>query len=276
MTEAEHAVASSAAATDATAAAAGASSAATLAPKAPQPVADDTSDDDDVASNQFEDAVEEDATMQQTANNAPPHAAENTSTMSEPEAPPPAEPEEELLESKRPVPVAVAAALEEQLETSQPRPATARSSSSSSKPFAPLPASKNWRTMALRSNGKLSRLMQAALLKTLLHAIRRGSAEGVKVAIERGVALQYIDSRNRNLIMCGSCCWLLLDRSVCTVVLLTRCMWCYLFARLAAKCDTDARLQIAVILCDAGCDINHKDQLGWSCLHYAWCAAGYC
>jgi hypothetical protein len=85
--------------------------------------------------------------------------------------------------------------------------------------------------------------MQAALLKTLLHAIRRGSAEGVKVAIERGVMTQYIDSRSRNLLM------------------------------LAAKCDTDARLQIAVILADAGCDINHKDQLGWSCVHYA-CASG--
>lgn len=40
--------------------------------------------------------------------------------------------------------------------------------------------------------------------------------------------------------------------------------------RMAAKCDTDARLQISIILCDAGCDINHADQLGWTCLHYAW------
>lgn len=85
-------------------------------------------------------------------------------------------------------------------QSQQQRPATARSAISK-KPFVPLPPSKNWRTMALRSNGQLSRIMQAALLKTLLHAIRRGSAEGVKVAIERGVSLQYIDSRSRNLIM---------------------------------------------------------------------------
>lgn len=82
-----------------------------------------------------------------------------------------------------------------------PRPIVQRTPSSSSKPFVPLPASKNWRTMALRSNGKINRIVQAALLKTLLHAIRRGSVEGVRVAIERGVALQYVDSRGRNLIM---------------------------------------------------------------------------
>ncbi|TMW60641.1 hypothetical protein Poli38472_000683 [Pythium oligandrum] len=95
----------------------------------------------------------------------------------------------------------------------------------------------------IRQNAKVSRLVQAALLKTLLHAIRRGSVEGVRVAIERGVLVRYIDSRQRNLIM------------------------------YAAKCDTDARLPIVVILADAGCDINHADQLGWNCLHYA-CASG--
>lgn len=89
----------------------------------------------------------------------------------------------------------------DQPQLQQQRPATARSAIITSKPFVPLPPSKNWRTMALRSTGQLSRLMQAALLKTLLHAIRRGSVEGVKVAIERGVSLQYIDSRNRNMIM---------------------------------------------------------------------------
>lgn len=95
----------------------------------------------------------------------------------------------------------------------------------------------------IRSNAKISRLVQAALLKTLIHAIRRGSVEGVRVAIERGVLVRYLDSRNRNLIM------------------------------LATKCDTDARLPIVVILADAGCDVDHADQLGWNCLHYA-CASG--
>uniref|UniRef100_K3W765 Uncharacterized protein n=1 Tax=Globisporangium ultimum (strain ATCC 200006 / CBS 805.95 / DAOM BR144) TaxID=431595 RepID=K3W765_GLOUD len=123
------------------------------------------------------------------------------------------------------------------------RPTVQSTPSSNNKPFVPLAPPKNWRTMALRSNGKINRIVQAALLKTLLHAIRRGSAEGVRVAIERGVVTQYIDNRGRNLVM------------------------------LAAKCDTDARLQIAIILSDAGCDINHTDQLGWSCLHYA-CASG--
>ncbi|POM79507.1 Hypothetical protein PHPALM_2809, partial [Phytophthora palmivora] len=94
-----------------------------------------------------------------------------------------------------------------------------------------------------QSNTQITRLVQAALLQTLLHAIRTGSVEGVKVAIERGVQVQYLDSRQRNLVM------------------------------LASKCDTDARLHIVIILLDAGCDMNHKDQLGWSCLHYA-CASG--
>lgn len=126
------------------------------------------------------------------------------------------------------------------------RPATARSATSSStvtrREFVPL-APKNWRARAMQSNTQLTRLMKAALLQTLLHAIRTGSVEGVKVAIERGVNVQYLDSRRRNLIM------------------------------LATKCDTDARLRIVIILSDAGCDINHSDQLGWSCLHYA-CASG--
>ncbi|ETP38427.1 hypothetical protein F442_13969 [Phytophthora nicotianae P10297] len=137
---------------------------------------------------------------------------------------------------------------EEQKEKKPPlsaRPATARSAESSSitrRPFVPL-ASKSWRVRAMQSNTQLTRLMKAALLQTLLHAIRTGSVEGVKVAIERGVQVQYLDSRQRNLVM------------------------------LATKCDTDSRLRIVIILLDAGCDMNHKDQLGWSCLHYA-CASG--
>ncbi|KAL3673522.1 hypothetical protein V7S43_001230 [Phytophthora oleae] len=125
------------------------------------------------------------------------------------------------------------------------RPATARSAESTSvarRPFVPL-ASKSWRVRAMQSNTQITRLMKAALLQTLLHAIRTGSVEGVKVAIERGVQVQYLDSRQRNLVM------------------------------LATRCDTDARLHIAIILLDAGCDMNHKDQLGWSSLHYA-CASG--
>lgn len=95
----------------------------------------------------------------------------------------------------------------------------------------------------MHSNTKLTRLVKAALLQTLLHALRVGSVEGVKVAIERGVQLQYVDARQRNLLM------------------------------LTARCDTDARLEISIILADAGVGIDHRDQLGWSCLHYA-CAAG--
>jgi hypothetical protein len=81
------------------------------------------------------------------------------------------------------------------------RPTVQSTPSSNNKPFVPLAPPKNWRTMALRSNGKINRIVQAALLKTLLHAIRRGSAEGVRVAIERGVVTQYIDNRGRNLVM---------------------------------------------------------------------------
>ncbi|KAG2769647.1 hypothetical protein JG687_00000776 [Phytophthora cactorum] len=136
---------------------------------------------------------------------------------------------------------------EQKKQQQQPpaRPATARSAESSSvtrRPFVPL-ASKSWRVRAMQSNTQLTRLMKAALLQTLLHAIRTGSVEGVKVAIERGVQVQYLDSRQRNLVM------------------------------LASKCDTDSRLRIVIILLDAGCDMNHKDLLGWSCLHYA-CASG--
>lgn len=121
---------------------------------------------------------------------------------------------------------------------------SAESSSITRRPFVPL-ASKSWRVRAMQSNTQITRLMKAALLQTLLHAIRTGSVEGVKVAIERGVQVQYLDSRQRNLVM------------------------------LATKCDTDSRLRIVIILLDAGCDMNHKDQLGWSCLHYA-CASGAC
>ncbi|KAF1335401.1 hypothetical protein FI667_g1223, partial [Globisporangium splendens] len=147
------------------------------------------------------------------------------------------------------------------------RPTVQSTPSSSNKPFVPLAPPKNWRTMALRSNGKINRIVQAALLKTLLHAIRRGSVEGVRVAIERGVVTQYIDSRGRNLVM-------QVDAGDFANFADMDLHWSNWYAacgliRLAAKCDTDARLQIAIILSDAGCDINHKDQLGWSCLHYA-------
>ncbi|KAE9043942.1 hypothetical protein PR001_g3108 [Phytophthora rubi] len=134
---------------------------------------------------------------------------------------------------------------QQQKRTLPVRPATARSAESSSvvrRPFVPL-ASKSWRVRAMESNTQITRLMKAALLQTLLHAVRTGSVEGVKVAIERRVQVQYLDNRQRNLVM------------------------------LASKCDTDARLHIVIILLDAGCDMNHKDQLGWSCLHYA-CASG--
>ncbi|ETV66456.1 hypothetical protein, variant 3 [Aphanomyces astaci] len=43
--------------------------------------------------------------------------------------------------------------------------------------------------------------------------------------------------------------------------------------RLAIKQDTATRMQMYVILADAGCDINHIDLRGWSCVHYA-CATG--
>ncbi|OQR81124.1 hypothetical protein ACHHYP_16743 [Achlya hypogyna] len=86
-------------------------------------------------------------------------------------------------------------------------------------------------------------LLHVALLKMLLHSLRYGHVEGVRMAIEKGVNLKYIDKRGRNLLM------------------------------LAIKQDTDTRLRISVILADAGCDINHTDLRGWSCLHYA-CAGG--
>ena len=131
---------------------------------------------------------------------------------------------------------------QQQQQVSSIRTAAARDTESSlitRRPFVPL-VSKSWRMRAMESNTQITRLMKAALLQTLLHAIRTGSVEGVMVAIERGVQVQYLDSRQRNLVM------------------------------LASKCDTEARLHIVVILLDAGCDMNHKDQLGWSCLHYAW------
>ncbi|RLN86115.1 hypothetical protein BBJ28_00018639 [Nothophytophthora sp. Chile5] len=134
------------------------------------------------------------------------------------------------------------------------RPSTARSANSTAtvrRPFVPL-TTKSWRLRAMQSNTQITRLVKAALLQTLLHAIRCGSVEGVKVAIERGVQVQYLDSRQRNLIMYASYS---LDRYVRDVE------------------SSYARLQIVIILSDAGCDINHADQLGWSCLHYA-CACG--
>ncbi|OQR99180.1 hypothetical protein THRCLA_06577 [Thraustotheca clavata] len=86
-------------------------------------------------------------------------------------------------------------------------------------------------------------LLHVALLKMLVHSLRYGHVEGVRMAIEKGVNVKYIDKRSRNLLM------------------------------LAIKYDTDARLRMCVILADAGCDINHTDARGWSCLHYA-CATG--
>ncbi|EQC35657.1 hypothetical protein SDRG_06941 [Saprolegnia diclina VS20] len=86
-------------------------------------------------------------------------------------------------------------------------------------------------------------LLHVALLKMLVHSLRYGHVEGVRLAIEKGVNLKHIDKRGRNLLM------------------------------LAIKQDTDTRLRISVILADAGCDINHTDARGWSCLHYA-CAGG--
>ncbi|RLN96272.1 hypothetical protein BBJ28_00018759 [Nothophytophthora sp. Chile5] len=87
------------------------------------------------------------------------------------------------------------------------RPSTARSANSAAiarRPFVPL-TTKSWRLRAMQSNTQITRLVKAALLQTLLHAIRCGSVEGVKVAIERGVQVQYLDSRQRNLIIaCGA------------------------------------------------------------------------
>lgn len=110
--------------------------------------------------------------------------------LAEPGTPPPV--------ASRPRPKTTSAATK-----SSDLPQTTPRVSISSKPFEPLgTAPKNWRQRALRpTNGKLNRIVQAALLKTLLHAIRRGSVEGVRVAIERGVMVQYIDSRQRNLLM---------------------------------------------------------------------------
>lgn len=166
----------------------------------------DEDDDDDDENQLFEDAVgdveaehseaveqeDHNATLQD-ANNAAYNdtAAPNNAKQAE------EEPATAELESKRPAPLDHLELAPPQLSSSS----TTTITTTASKPFVPLPASKNWRTMALRSTGKLSRLMQAALLKTLLHAIRRGSAEGVKVAIERGVMTQYIDGRSRNLLM---------------------------------------------------------------------------
>jgi hypothetical protein len=83
--------------------------------------------------------------------------------------------------------------------TSSMSAATARSDASGGGPGA---NRNHWNMQTyLRSNAKINRLVQAALLKTLIHAIRRGSVEGVRVAIERGVLVQYLDNRQRNLIM---------------------------------------------------------------------------
>lgn len=173
-------------------------------------------DDDDDDENQFEDAretVTSDVEAQNRTASSPSLAVATAVTIAAPLGGATATEDANKSTSK---PHALALAADQLPQstattTRHERPATARSAS---KPFVPLPPSKNWRTMALRSNGKLNRLMQAALLKTLLHAIRCGSAEGVKVAIERGVTLQYIDSRSRNLVMyverscvCTTCEW---------------------------------------------------------------------
>ncbi|CCI39242.1 unnamed protein product [Albugo candida] len=99
------------------------------------------------------------------------------------------------------------------------------------------------RNQLIRRNRKMKHLVEAVLLKTLLHAIKRGSIEGIRVAIERGVLIDYVDGKSRNLIM------------------------------FATKVDTDVRLQVIIILADAGCNINHLDAYGWNCLHHA-CACG--
>lgn len=57
------------------------------------------------------------------------------------------------------------------------------------------------RNQLIRRNRKMKHLVEAVLLKTLLHAIKRGSIEGIRVAIERGVLIDYVDGKSRNLIM---------------------------------------------------------------------------
>ncbi|KAG9398082.1 hypothetical protein AC1031_015003 [Aphanomyces cochlioides] len=86
-------------------------------------------------------------------------------------------------------------------------------------------------------------LLNAALLKMLIHSIRYGHVEGIRLTIEKGVDVHYIDKKGRNLV------------------------------QLAIKQDTSTRMRMYVILADAGCDINHTDLRGWSCIHYA-CASG--
>ena len=143
---------------------------------------------------------------------------------------------------------------------------------------APLEENHPKATTRARAQTNLSRIVQAALLKTLVHSIRRGSVEGVKVAIERNVAIKYVDSSRRNLIMSvTSSCFSCSCRSrvvhptkdlELTLLWVSFPLWCV--CRIATKYDTDARLQIVVILADAGCGIMHTDQAGWTCLHYAW------
>ncbi|ETV91649.1 hypothetical protein H310_13895 [Aphanomyces invadans] len=86
-------------------------------------------------------------------------------------------------------------------------------------------------------------LLHAALVKLLVHSIRQGHVEGIRLAIEKAVDVRYVDKKGRNLL------------------------------QLAIKQDTATRMQMYVILADAGCDINHTDLRGWSCVHYA-CATG--
>lgn len=57
------------------------------------------------------------------------------------------------------------------------------------------------RNQLIRRNKQMKHLVEAVLLKTLLHAIKRGSIEGIRVAIERGVSIDYVDGKSKNLIM---------------------------------------------------------------------------
>ncbi|KAF0713232.1 Aste57867_4448 [Aphanomyces stellatus] len=86
-------------------------------------------------------------------------------------------------------------------------------------------------------------MLNAALLKMLVHSIRYGHVEGIRLTIEKGVNVLHVDKKGRNLL------------------------------QLAIKQDVATRMQMYVILADAGCDINHADLRGWSCVHYA-CASG--
>ena len=52
-----------------------------------------------------------------------------------------------------------------------------------------------------RADKGMKAIVHAALTKMLLHSIRNGYVEGVKIAIEKGVNLKYCDKKHRNLFM---------------------------------------------------------------------------